>query len=84
MVAERRKDLRRLVDELPDDQVEPAIHLLQQLEGKTDPLIRLLREAPEEDEALSAGELERLKEGEEALARGDVVSDEEVRRELGL
>lgn len=84
MVAERREDLRRLVEQLPDDQIEPAIHLLKQLEGKTDPLIRLLREAAEEDEELSPEELARLEEGEEALARGDVASDEEVRRELGL
>ena len=84
MVAQRREDLHRAVDQLPDDQVEPAIHLLRDLQAKGDPLIRLLREAPEDDEELTPEDEAGLREAEEAYKRGKWVSHEEVRRKLGL
>ncbi len=84
MVAREREALRRLVDRLPDDQVEPALRLLERLEAGADPLVRLLDEAPEDDEELTPEEEAKLKEGEEAWRRGDVVALDDLSRELGL
>jgi hypothetical protein len=40
--------------------------------------------APEDDEPLTDADREALEEGRRALAEGDVVSDEELRAELGI
>lgn len=82
MVARRRDALHRAVDQLPDDQVEPAIRLLRDLEAKADPLIRLLREAPEDDEELSADDLVALEEARADMAAGRVLTHDQVRRRL--
>lgn len=76
-----RADLHRLVDELSDDEVEPAARALRILGS---PVLRALRDAPEDDEELTPEEREAIEEGREAARRGDVVSSEELIRELGL
>jgi hypothetical protein len=82
--APRRRVLLRLAQRLPDDKLEPAIRLLRGLESEGDPLLDVLRQAPEDDEELSADEVAQLREAEEAHRRGESLSDEQVRRELGL
>jgi hypothetical protein len=84
MSALRRSVLLRLAERLPDDKLEPAIRLLRDLESKGDPLLDVLRRAPEDDEGLSADEVAQLREAEEAHRRGGSLSDEQVRRELGV
>ena len=80
MVARRRRNLHRLVDQLPDDQVEPAIRLLRGLEAGADPLLRLVRAAPLDDEELSADDLVALDEARADVAAGRVLSHEQVVR----
>jgi hypothetical protein len=84
MSALRRSVLLRLAERLPDDKLEPAIRLLRGLESEADPLLDVLRRASGDDEDLSADELAQLREAEEAHRRGESLSDEQVRRELGL
>ena len=80
-----KEELHRLVDELPESELPAAQRFLRYLnEMARDPVLRALMEAPIDDEPLTEGEAARIRLGEEAADRGDVVSDEELRRELGI
>lgn len=80
-----KERLHQLVDELPEGRValaaERALTHLRQL-GE-DPVLRALMNAPYDDELESDEERAAVAEGLAALERGDVVPDEELRRELG-
>jgi hypothetical protein len=78
-----RDTLHRLVDALPEAAVREAERLLEAL-GTDDPVMRAALLAPEDDEKETAEEAAAVQEGREAIARGDVYTLEEVRRELGL
>ncbi|MBI4505785.1 MAG: hypothetical protein HY691_09645 [Chloroflexi bacterium] len=78
-----REHLHRLVDELPDGELHAAARFLEYLHDLgSDPLMRLLDEAPEDDEPLTPEEEAALAEGEEAYRRGDYRPWEAVREEL--
>ena len=49
-----KKDLHRLVDELPKSEIAAAGRYLEYLRCLEDPLLRQLLEAPEDDKALSS------------------------------
>ncbi len=78
MAIDTREALRRLVNTLSDDQAE---RLLDNLE---DPVLRSLMLAEPDDEPLTPEETAAADEGLAAAARGDVISTEELCRELGL
>jgi hypothetical protein len=81
-----RDRLHRLVDELPDGQATVAAErsLVYLRELGDDPVLRALLDAPIDDEELTDEERSALAEGLEDIERGDVLTDEELRRELGL
>jgi hypothetical protein len=79
-----REELHGLVDDLSDEDLPTAKRFLAYLRNVRDPLIRKMVEAPYEDELLTEEDIVALDEAYEAIARGEVYSDEEVRRELGL
>jgi hypothetical protein len=80
-----KERLHRLVDELPDSELHAAARYLEYLRSMGgDPLLRTLMEAPLDDEPETDEERAAVAEAREALARGEVVSDEELKRELGL
>ena len=84
-----KDELRRIVDEMPDDmpasELIAAKRFLEYLRERwSDPVIRVLEEAPYEDEAIPDTEENAVQEAREALVRGEVVSDEDLRRELDL
>ena len=74
-----KTDLHRLVDDLPDSQIEKAARQLKHL---NDPLSRLLEEAEEDDEPLTEEDLKAIEEAHEDIRQGRVVSHEEARRRL--
>lgn len=81
-----KERLHQLVDELPEGRATLAaekalIHLTQIAE---DPVLRALMNAPFDDEVETEEEQIAVAEGLADLERGDVVSDEELRRELRL
>jgi len=78
-----KERLHRLVDELPDDELQAAERFLEylRLTGR-DPFLRALLEAPVDDEPLSTAEEAALAEAEEQLARGEGQRWEEVRQRL--
>ena len=81
-----KEHLHQLVHELPEGVATTAAEgILAHLRimGE-DSVLRALVNAPLDDEPETVAERAAVAEGLEALARGDVVSDEELRRELGL
>jgi hypothetical protein len=79
-----RDTLHRLVDELPESELAAAACFLNYLRVTADPLLRALREAPLDDEPETEEERRAVHTAREDLARGEVRTIEEVRRELGL
>jgi hypothetical protein len=79
-----RTDLHRLVDELPESAVSLAVRLLEAVREETDPLLRTLREAPEDDEPLTPEDETAINEGWDDVRAGRTSSLEQVKRELGL
>jgi hypothetical protein len=75
-----REKLHKVVDELPDSEVEPAFELL---DSRRDPLLRALDEAPEEDEEISPEEEAAAAEGRADIAAGRTVSHAEMLRKYG-
>jgi len=74
-----RDELRALVDAIPDDRLPAAREALEQL---TDPVLLAFLNAPEDDEPLTDEDLAAIAEAKADVARGDVVSLEEVERQL--
>jgi hypothetical protein len=78
-----RDGLHRLVDTLPDAVVDEAERLLRALQTD-DPVIRAALQAPLEDEPDTPEDAAAVEQARQALARGEVFTLDEVRRELGL
>ena len=79
-----RNTLHRLVDELPESELAAAECFLNYLRVTADPVLRALLEAPLDDEPETEEERRAVHAAREDLARGEVRTLEEVRRELGL
>ena len=69
-MATTREELRRLVDTLPDDRLDEARTSL------------ILLNVPDDDEPVTAEDLEAIREGRAAYARGETIPDDVVAREL--
>jgi hypothetical protein len=81
----RRENLRRLVELVPERDLEAAERVLQGLIAlDRDPLRAALDSAPEADGELAPGDLEAIEAGRRAKREGRVVSRDEARRRLGL
>jgi hypothetical protein len=71
-MATTREHLHELVNRLPPEQFDAARHALWELS------------IPEDDEPVTAEELASIEEGRDAYARGEYVSNDEMKRRLGL
>jgi hypothetical protein len=79
-----RDSLHRLIDELPESELAAAERFLHYLRVTADPTLWALLEAPPDDEPEPEEERQAVHEAREELARGEVRTLEEMRRELGL
>jgi hypothetical protein len=79
-----RHELHQLIDALPEEETHAARRYLEYLARHGDPFLRAIHNAPEIDESLSEEDRQALDEGRRALGEGDVVSDKELRAELGI
>ena len=77
-----KESLRRLVNELPESELDAARRYLEYLRDTADPLMRKLLEAPEDDEPTTPEEDEAVEEAWREYLRGEFVSAEEAKREL--
>jgi hypothetical protein len=74
-----KEKLRARVEELSEAE---AADTLDYLASRRDALAELLENAPLDDEPTTPEEEEGLREAREQVARGEVVSAEEIRREF--
>jgi hypothetical protein len=74
-----KEQLLQRVQTFSEEEAAEALRLLDQ---RADSLTRLLDNAPEDDEPTSPEEDALAREALEAVARGEVISAEEIRREF--
>ena len=79
-----RETLHKMVDLLPESEWGAARWVLEERLAKHDPVLRAFLNAPEDDEPETEEERAVVEEAYEELKSGRVVSDEELKRELGL
>lgn len=77
-----RDDLRRLVDQLADDELHAARRYLEYLKDCGDPVLRAFLNAPEDDEPETEEERLTVEEAKAEIRRGEGRTWEDVRREL--
>jgi Ran GTPase-activating protein (RanGAP) involved in mRNA processing and transport len=84
-VTVEREELRRLVDELPENELNAARRYLEFIRdvGK-DPVRFALENATLDDEPETDEERERAKRADEDFMAGRTTSMDELKRELGL
>jgi len=79
-----REAVHKLVDAIPEGDVERAARLLQLLIAGSDPVLFSLLTAPLDDEPETPEEVAGVAEARAEMARGEGISHEEARRELGV
>lgn len=79
-----RPQLHALIDTLPGTELTEAKRYLTGLNTFDDPPLRAALLAPIDDEPLTEEEVAAVEEAKQELARGEYVSMDEVKRELGL
>ncbi len=79
-----KERLHQLVDQLPEPSADRAEAYLRTLVETGNALRAALKAAPFDDEQETAEERAAVEEAKAALHRGEVVSDEELRRQLNI
>lgn len=77
-----RDDLYRLVDELPESEIQAARRYLEYLRNLGDPVLMALLEAPDDDEPEIEEERVAVAEAQEDLDAGYMVTSDAVRNEI--
>ncbi|MFP5500965.1 MAG: hypothetical protein ACLGIN_00660 [Candidatus Sericytochromatia bacterium] len=77
-----RDELHRLVDAFPEEEAAKLLAFLRELPA--DPIERALVLAPIDDESLTQEDEVALAAGQQAIERGETLSMEDLRRQLGL
>ena len=80
--ATARASLHVLVDALPDADLDEARRLLSTLKG-IDPALLTALHAPVDDEPFTDEDRQAVETAREAYRRGEWVSGDDVRREIG-
>ncbi|WP_026961625.1 hypothetical protein [Alicyclobacillus herbarius] len=74
-----REELHRLIDQLPDSEVAPALRYLRYLRDLgEDPLLKKLTSAPADDEPETEGERTGAEQARRELKTGNVLTTEEL------
>lgn len=83
MIAMTAKEkLRQTVEELSEAEAQDALGFIVRRRGTQDALAELLEHAPIDDEPTTLEEDEGVREAREQVARGDVFSADDIRREI--
>lgn len=77
-----KEQLRHAVDELTEAEAADTLAFLARRRGGRDALGELLDAAPVDDEPTTPVEDEGAREAREQIARGDVFSAEQIKREI--
>ena len=84
MDPQPKERLHRLIDELPDEDIDAVERYLQSLCTHDDPVLRAVRSAPVDDEPLTDEQREDIEKARNDLRAGNRVSDAQIRADLGL
>ncbi len=76
-----RENLMRAVLDLPEEGIDPTLDFIAS--RYQDPLLRLLDNAPDEDEEITAEEEAAVAEGRADIAAGRTISHEDMLRKYG-
>ncbi len=80
-----KKDLHRIVDELPTSELVAAQRYLSYLQNMGDPILRSIEDAPMDDEPISQQELADIRQEAKAARRGKTGTPiEVVAKRLGV
>jgi len=77
-----KEQLRQTVEQLSEAEAQDALGYIVRRRGNHDALSNLLERAPLDDEPTTPEEDEGVREAKEQIARGDVLSADEIRREV--
>jgi len=78
-----REELKSLIDDLSDYELDAVRHYIQSLHPSDDPVAAALAEVPVDDEPVTDDDLSAIEESDEDIAAGRVVSIEQLRQESG-
>lgn len=79
-----REKLHRLIEELPEQEVQPAERFLEYLRNVgSDPVVRAFMDAPLDDEPLTPEDERAIREAKDEIARGEGIPWEDARQLLG-
>ena len=73
-----KEDLHKLIDKLPEDEIQAATLYLQHLQNRNDPVLAALLNAPEDDEPETEYERQAVAEALEDLKAGRVLTSDQV------
>ena len=79
-----RQELKDLIDGLPDLELHAIKRFIQYIRDMDDPLLRLMAEAPWDDEPVTEEDIAAFTETDEDFRTGNVFTQEEIEKELGL
>ena len=79
--TDAKQHAHELIDRMAPGQVSVAVSLFEIM---LDPVSRAIANAPYDDEPVTSEEAHEIAEARAAIARGEVVSNEEVLAEFGL
>lgn len=79
-----KQRLHRLIDELPEKEIQAAERYLRSLCGQEHPIARAMRAAPIDDEPLTDEDLQAIEEGDREIAAGRGIPHDRIRRKHGL
>jgi hypothetical protein len=77
-----KEKLRRTVEELSEAEAQDTLGFIVHRRDQRDTLAELLARAPLDDEPTTPDEDEGVREAKEQFARGEVLSADEIRREI--
>lgn len=78
-----KEKLRRAIEDLSEAEAERALGLIVDRHPQSDSVLELLDNAPPDDEPTTPEEEEGVREAKAEVELGEVVSAEEIKRELG-
>jgi hypothetical protein len=77
-----RAELYRLIDTLPDSELSAVHRFLNDMHSRTDPVLKALSNAPDEDEMMTEQEERLVQEAREEVARNEISAWDDVKLRL--
>ena len=79
-----RQELKDLIDGLPDLELHAIKRFIQYIRDMDDPVLRIMAEAPWDDEPVTEEDLEAIEESNRDIAAGRVISHQDLKAGLGI